>query len=110
MLTNKTTNQLISTNLVHAKSFWQQAIGLMFHQKQDLIMYFNQERTISLHNFFVFFPLEIIILNEKKQVIEIRKEFRPFTFYRARNKGFYCIELAVNSSKNKCELHDFLDF
>ena len=73
-------------------------------------MHFKTERTISLHNFFVFHNLEIIILNKNKQVIEIKSNFKPFTFFKAKNKGYYCIELAKNESKNKVKLNDRLDF
>ncbi len=110
VLRNKTTGKIITNEIIHAKSLWSQAIGLMFHKKANLIMYFNQERKISLHNFFVFYPLEIIILNQHKQVIEIKPAFKPFTFYTANNKGFYCIELGINQSKDQCNIADQLEF
>ena len=74
------------------------------------IMHFTTKRTVSLHNFFVFFPLEILILNKDKQVIEINKKFWPFTFFTSKNKGMYCIELATNDSKNQCKVRDFVEF
>ena len=109
-LKNKTTGKIITNEIIHAKSLWSQAIGLMFHKKSNLIMYFKKERKISLHNFFVFYPLEILILNENKQVIEIKKSFKPFTFFTAKQTGMYCIELGINSAKNLCSIGDKLEF
>lgn len=110
MLKNKTTNKLITKKVIHATSFWRQGLGLMFHKRSNLIMHFKQPRTISLHNFFVFYPLEILILNKDKQVIEINQSFKPFTFYTAKQKGTYCIELGTNEAKGKCSLGDVLEF
>ncbi len=110
MLRNKSTDRLVCDEVIQAKSFWRQGIGLMFHQKRNLIMHFTKEKTVSLHNFFVFFPLEILILNKDKQVIEINKKFWPFTFFTSKKKGTYCIELATNDSKNQCKVGDFLEF
>ena len=110
VLRNKSTNKAISKQVIHARSTFRQGIGLMFHSKRDLIMHFNNPRIISLHNFFVFFPLEIIILNENKQVIEIKQQFNPFTFYTSKNKGSYCIELGTNAAKNHCKVGDILEF
>ena len=73
-------------------------------------MHFKTKRTISLHNFFVFYPLEIIVLDKNKQVLEINKEFKPFTLFKAKNKGQFCIELGITESKNKVKVGDILKF
>ena len=113
MIKNISTNQIISKSEIDASSFWRQTLGLMFHLKpRNLIMSFNQTkpRTISLHNFFVIHNLEIIILNKQKQVMEINHSFKPFTFYKAKNKGHYCIEIAKQESKKLCKIGDNLYF
>jgi len=86
-----------------------QALGLMFHRKQNLIMAFPKERKISLHNFCVFYPLEILILDKNKQVIEINHNFRPFTFWTAKQKGKYLIELGLEESKGKAKVKEILN-
>ena len=73
-------------------------------------MIFNKERNISLHNFFVFYPIDVLILNENKKVIEIKNNFRPFTFWNSKNKGKYLIELGKDESKNKVKVNDLLEF
>ena len=73
-------------------------------------MVFNKERNISLHNFFVFYPINVLVLNENKKVIEIKNNFRPFTFWNSKNKGKYLIELGKDESKNKVKVNDLLEF
>ena len=73
-------------------------------------MIFNKERTISLHNFFVFYPIDVLILDENKKVVEIKENFKPFTFWNSKNKGKYLIELGKETSKKKVKLNDLLEF
>ena|SRR3989344_624518 len=97
MITNLTQNKIISKEELHCFSLLSQARGLMFRPKHNLIMHLKKEQTISLHNFFVFYPLDILILNKNKEIIEIKHNFKPFTFYTTKNKGQYVIELAYPS-------------
>tara|TARA_Y100000310_G_scaffold339113_1_gene430806 strand:- start:833 stop:1132 length:300 start_codon:yes stop_codon:yes gene_type:complete len=76
------------------KSILSQAHGLMFRKKQNLVMIFPKERKISLHMFFVFFPIDVLILNKNKEIIEIKRNFKPFTFWKGKKKSKYVVELA----------------
>ncbi|MBU0470884.1 MAG: DUF192 domain-containing protein [Nanoarchaeota archaeon] len=89
------------------KNVFTQARGLMFRKKQNLIMVFKNERRISLHNFFVFFPIDVLILDKNKKIIEIKKNFRPFTFWNSKEKGKFNIELGF---PEKYEVGDKLEF
>lgn len=92
MIINQTTNQVLSKQEMYCKSFLSQAIGLMFRRKQDLVMIFPREKMISLHMFFVFYPIDVFLLNENQEVIEIKRNFRPFTFYKSNNRAKQVIE------------------
>ena len=94
MITHKTTQKTISNEEIFCNSFLSQARGLMFRRKQNLIMAFDQEKKVSLHMFFVFYPIDVLILNEKKEILEIKRNFKPFTFWNSREKGKYVVELA----------------
>ena len=79
-----------------------QAIGLMLHRKiydQGLVFIFKKEKRISLHMFFVFFPIDVLYLDRNKKVVEIKENFRPFSFYTPRNKAMYIIELPSGKVK-----------
>ncbi len=65
---------------------------MMFSKKKTIVMYFNKEQIISLHNFFVFFPINLYFLDKNMKVIEIKKRFFPFTFYTSKNKAKYLVE------------------
>ncbi|MEK6940006.1 MAG: DUF192 domain-containing protein [Nanoarchaeota archaeon] len=94
MITHKTTQQTISNEELFCNSFLSQASGLMFRPKQNLIMKFDQEKKVSLHMFFVFYPIDVLVLNQQQEIVEIKKNFKPFTFWNSKEKGKYVIELA----------------
>ncbi len=110
MILNQTTKKIISKNEKHCKSFFSQALGLMFSPRNNLIMGFSQEQKISLHNFFVFYPLEILILDKNKKVVESKKNFLPFTVYNPVNKCKFVVELGRKESKGKVKINDNLFF
>lgn len=111
MITNLTKKVVISQTELFANTYLKQALGLMFRiKKHNLIMTFPAPRQISLHNFFVIYLLDILLLNEQKQIIEIKHNFKPFTFYTAdrNNKAKYVIELTHRN--NNYQLNDKLEF
>jgi uncharacterized membrane protein (UPF0127 family) len=109
MIINKTRLVVLSKEEIKAKSMFRQTLGLMFTKRKNLVMIFSRLRVISLHNFFVFYPLEIIVLNDSMKVIEIKKKFLPFTFWKSSAKGKYLIELGLEESKSKCKCGDVLE-
>lgn len=97
MILNKTKQKIISGKELVCKNIFSQARGLMFRKKQNLVMIFDQEKKIDLHNFFVFFPLDVLILDETGKIVEIKRNFRPFTFWNSKEKGRYVVELGLFS-------------
>ncbi|MBW2998815.1 DUF192 domain-containing protein [Candidatus Woesearchaeota archaeon] len=81
-------------------TLWSQFRGLMFSKKKTLIFEFKRSSRINLHMFFVFFKINLYFLNENKEVIEIKKDFKPFTIYLSKKKARYVIE-----SPNKLNLN-----
>jgi len=84
----------------------------MFHKKitdTAYVFIFNKPRRIDLHMFFVFYPIDVLFLDEKKKIVEIKENFRPFTFYYPNKKASYVIELPAGKGK-LCEIDDSLDF
>ena len=68
--------------------------GLMFRlEKKNLIMYLTKEMKAYLHMFFVFYPIDVLLLDKNKKVIEIKENFKPFREWHSKNKGHYIIEL-----------------
>jgi uncharacterized protein len=101
--------EIISEEEIVCKTIRSQARGLMFRRKKhNLIMILPKERNISLHMFFVFYPIDVILLNKDKKVMEIKENFKPFTFWNSKNKGKYLIELGKEHSK--IEMGEVLEF
>ena len=75
--------------------FFSQMRGLMFRGRKNLVMIFPTERKISLHMFFVFYPIDVLVVDENKRIVEIKRNFKPFTVWNSYEKGKYVVELAV---------------
>ncbi len=65
----------------------------MFRRKQNLLMVFKKPRKIRLHMWFVFFSIDVLVLDEEKRIVEIKRNFRPFTFWNSEKEGKYLVEL-----------------
>ncbi len=65
----------------------------MFSPKKILVFAFNKDTHVPLHMLFVFFPIDVLYLNKNKQVIEVKQNFKPFTFYTPKVKARYVVEL-----------------
>ena len=92
-ISNKTTNTILTEHAKPCSSFLQKAKGLMFSSQHDLVFEEKKERIIPLHMWFVFYPIDVLYLNKDKEVVEIKENFLPFTFYFPKNKAQYIIEL-----------------
>ncbi|MBW2996382.1 DUF192 domain-containing protein [Candidatus Woesearchaeota archaeon] len=80
-------------------SVFGKARGLMFSRKKNLMFVFDEEKRISLHMFFVFFPIDVLFLDKDKKIVEIKKNFKPFTFYKSKEKAKYVVEIAIGRDK-----------
>lgn len=93
------------------KSFLGQFVGLRFSKRKNLIFKLNKEKVVTMDMFFVFYPIDLIFLNKNKVVIELKSNFKPFTFYTSKNKVDYIIELKNGAIKElKLKLGDKLEF
>jgi uncharacterized protein len=90
------------------KNPFQQAIGLMFSFKpKNLVFEFNEEKNISLHMMFVFFPIDLVFMDSNMNVVELKESIRPFTFYTSKKKAKYLIELKAGSiQKSRTKVND----
>ena len=91
---------MIIKNARVCRSVFSQALGLMFRKRQNLVMEFPCERRVSLHMFFVFFPIDVLILDKDKRIVEIKRNLKPFTFWKSNKKGKYVVEMGFKGSYN----------
>ena len=84
----------------------------MFSKKiRPLVFVFDKEKIIPLHMFFVFYPIDVLFLNKNKLVVEMKKSFRPFSFYTPKNKSMFVIELPDGTiNRTKSGIGDKIEF
>lgn len=97
MIANKTKNTIISKQEMICNTLFSQVRGLMFRKKQNVLMIFPQEQKINLHMFFVFYPIDVVILDSKMNIVEIKRNVKPFTLWNSSQKGTYLLELGFPS-------------
>ena len=109
MITNITRKAILAKQHTLCTSAISKAIGLMFALKpKALVFAFSKPARISLHMLFVFFPIDVIYLDSKMRVVEIKESFKPFTFYTPKRKASFVIELPAGSAKGS-KLGDIIE-
>jgi len=109
MIKNITKNKIIAEEYVLCDSFFSKLRGLMFSRQKSLVFIFDKEQYINLHMWFVFFPIDVVLLNKDKKVVEIKEKFKPFTLFNSNNKATYVLELHNGAVKDcKIEVNDIL--
>ena len=83
----------------------------MFSKKSKQILVFINKKEVNtpIHMLFVFYPIDVIWLNSKKEVVRIKRNLRPFTFINPKVKSKYILEVPNNYSKN-IKIKDILEF
>lgn len=83
----------------------------MFSKQKNLIFPFNKEKIIPLHMWFVFYPIDVIYLDKNKKIVEIKENFKPFSYFSPKNKAKYVIELKNGKvSKTSSKKGDYIEF
>ena len=112
MIKNITKNKIIIKNKKIANTITLRGLGLMFSKESNfnygLIFDLERETIIgaSLHMFFVFYTINVIFLDSKKRIVDIKSSFKPFTLYSTKKKCRYIIELPKNIDSKFYALND----
>ncbi len=102
MLKNTSKGEVLANDVEFCRSIFSKAFGLMFRKKikdRALVFVFGEEQPVPLHNMFVFQVIDVLFLDGKKHVVEIKRNFRPFTLYNPKKKAKYVIELPCGAAK-----------
>lgn len=113
IIKNITKDKIIGTGAKICNDAFSKFIGLMFSRNQNktLIFKFDKEQFIRLHMLFVFYPIDVMFLNKNKIVVDIRENFKPFTFYKSKKKAMHVIEMLAGTIRNtKTEIGDKIGF
>lgn len=84
-------------NIAQAKNLWEKTVGVIgwkdFGNKNGLLL----TGTSSIHTFFVRFPLDLVFLDKKNEVIEVIKSLKPFRISPIVWKASSCLEMPTGS-------------
>ncbi len=110
---NKTSRKTIAGSAKMCSSQMAKARGLMFSKplkNRALIFVFRKEKRVALHMLFVFFPIDIMFLDEKQRVLELREGVKPFTpFVKSRKRIRWVVELPNGTIKRtKTKIGDLI--
>ncbi|MEM4396198.1 MAG: DUF192 domain-containing protein [Candidatus Woesearchaeota archaeon] len=75
----------------YADNLWKWTKGLMFSKPKVVFFDFKKIGYVSIHMFFVFFPIYAVVLDEKYKVIKIKKLYPFISFFSFKSK--YLIEI-----------------
>ena len=105
LIKNLTNHKTIVQNAEILENTFSKFIGLMFSRKKNraLIFKFSKEKIISLHMFFVFYPIDVVFLDKNQFVVDNEGYFMPFRLYKSKKKAMYAIELPAGIIK-KCKI------
>ena len=114
MIHNITRHTTICRNEKVLSGIFSKALGLMFSKEiKDIgyIFIFQTTLKVNLHMFFVFFPIDILFLDEDKRVVEVKHNLKPFRIYNSKIKAKFVIELPVNTiMKSNTKNQDILSW
>lgn len=110
---NLTRNSILAMKSRVADSTLKRVVGLMFSRQTQsaMILKFGRETPVSLHTFFVFFPIDILFVDGDDRVVEAVGGMQPFTTYVGRKKAKYVVELPAGTIKrSRTRIGDRLAF
>ncbi len=112
-LANRTKGRIIANRVERADSFWKRFRGLMFRRKfsagDALLFKLSRPRRYSIHMFFVRFPIDLLYLDSKFTVVELRPRLKPWRTYRSKAKASYLVELPAGTiSRTRAKVGDKL--
>ncbi|MFH1133513.1 MAG: DUF192 domain-containing protein [Nanoarchaeota archaeon] len=114
MLSNATRKRRLASEVTACRSIPSKALGLMFHRKlkdEAFLFLFKGKQRVSLHMLFVFFPIDVLFLDEKKRVVELKERLLPFAFYSPKKAACTVIELPAGTvSRTKTRIGDKISF
>jgi uncharacterized protein len=101
-VTNATRGTIIAEQGKDLRDVNEQAQGLMFTKRRQefcLLFTFARPRKEIIHMLFVFYPIDIIVLNERREVVALKERCLPFTFYAPKPRMSYLIEIPAGRIK-----------
>jgi len=73
--------------------WWQHMIGYMFQKPTNSLLFkFRKAKRVSIHTWFVFGSIDVLVLDEKNNVIEEVKNLSPWKTWTSKKAGYSFVE------------------
>lgn len=105
----KEKNIEIAQEMKIASGFFDKLIGLMFRSKMNGFDCLLIKHCKSIHTCFMRYPIDVIFVNKKFEVIKIIEQMKPWRFTRLFFTAAHVFELYGGSVENKVKVGDKLE-
>lgn len=103
-LIDKNSGGILAEEVEIADSFWSRLRGLMFRSKFEwekaLLFRFSEPRKFRIHTFFVFFPIDLIYLDQYLKVQELVRGLSSWRVHSPEVTAKFLIELPEGKIDN----------
>ena len=107
-LRNKTSNKILSSNIIEVKSLRESTQGLILKKNNKGLFL---ETRFGIHTFLMSHAIDVLILDKKNKVVKIKENLKPFRIFIWNPKFDRVIELPQgNINKSKTKLFDKIIF
>jgi hypothetical protein len=100
-LFDKTTGKTVARDVELANTFWSRFRGLMlrrkFPQGKALLFVFKKPGHYPIHMSFVRFTIDLVYLDNRFKVVEVREMLRPWRLYSPKSQATYLAELPAKT-------------
>lgn len=90
----------IAKNIEFGRTTFKHALGLMFRKSipydYSMIFILKKPSKVNIHMLFVFFPIDVIFLNEEKKIMGLSR-LKPWVGYKAMEDIKYIIEMKAGT-------------
>ena len=108
---NKTKETIIVENAIMGDTFWRRLIGLMGKAELEDNSGIILTPCNSVHTMFMRFPIDVIFLNNKLEVLLIKQNLRPWSISPIVAGAKYVLEVNVGKTlESRTEVGDTIDF
>ncbi|MGV8141156.1 MAG: DUF192 domain-containing protein [Candidatus Woesearchaeota archaeon] len=92
------------SKIVYCDGLFKKGIGLMFRSRNAVkdtawLFRFKRQRKIDVTMIFVFFPIDLVFLDENNSIVELKENLRPFNNYFPKKESCSLMELECGSIK-----------
>jgi hypothetical protein len=100
-LINHATGAVLADEVEVADTFWKRFRGLMFRRRfpwgKALLFKPPKPGRYRIHMFFVRFPIDLLYLDSRYTVVELRPRLKPWRTHRPKALSNYIVELPAGS-------------